>query len=198
MMRFAQPTSEYGKREPSAVMARMMQPTITETMTGPTSSASDMAVPSILRRVFIGENGESVECSYASGAFAASTERSDPYFEWALRFHQDLNHFEDRLLGWARDPASLADDDFDPPSRATISMAIEIVRSLKVLTMDRVAPDNATRLNFRGASVGSAGEISLELAAGPSAETYRIETDGTVTRLIFSNHRLVRQEMHPR
>lgn len=131
-------------------------------------------------------------------AGAASPERSDPYMEWALRFDQGLKRADERIRAWARDAAALADEDLEPPSRETIVCAIEIVNQLKVLVMDRVAPATATLLNLKGASLGSGGEISLELGSGPFAVTYRIESDGTVTELFFKNNRLVRREQFPR
>jgi len=90
--------------------------------------------------------------------------------------------------------AALADEDLEAPSRETIVRAIEIINQLKVLVMDRVAPATATLLNLKGASLGSGGEISLELGSGPFAVTYRIESDGTVTELFFKNSRLIRRD----
>ncbi len=127
-----------------------------------------------------------------------SPERSDPYVEWALRFDQGLRRADERIRGWSRDAAALADEDLEAPARDTTVRAIEIINRLKVLVMDRVAPSTATLLNLKGASLGSGGEISLELAAGPFAVTYRVESNGTVTELFFKNNRLIRRSQIPR
>ncbi len=127
-------------------------------------------------------------------ACGPSPERSDPYMEWALRFDQGLKRVDQRIRDWSRDAAAIADEELEAPSRETIVRAIEIINQLKVLVMDRVAPATATLLNLKGASLGSGGEISLELGSGPFAVTYRIESDGTVTELFFKNSRLIRRD----
>lgn len=60
--------------------------------------------------------------------------------------------------------------------------------------MDRVAPSDAVLFDLKGASLGSDGEISLELGSGPFAVTYRIDSDGAVTVLRFKDNRLIRRE----
>ncbi|MCC6677088.1 MAG: hypothetical protein IT436_08085 [Phycisphaerales bacterium] len=121
-------------------------------------------------------------------------ERSDPYTEWAIRFDQGLKRVDERIRVWSRDAAAFADEDLEAPSRETIVRAIEVINQLKLLVMDRVAPATATLLNVKGVSLGSGGEISLELGSGPFAVTYRIESDGTVTELFFRNNRLIRRD----
>jgi hypothetical protein len=128
-------------------------------------------------------------------ACGPSPERSDPYMEWALRFDQGLKRVDQRIRDWSRDAAALADEELEAPSREAIVRAIEIINQLKLLVMDRAAPATATLLNLKGASLGSGGEISLELAAGPFAVTYRIESDGSVTKLFFNNNQLIRREL---
>jgi len=143
-------------------------------------------------------------CDYSQSAGSArlvmvqpvcgpSLERTDPYMEWATRFDQGLRLADQRIREWSRDAAAIADEELQPPSRDTITRAIEIIHQLKVLVMDRVAPSTATLLNLKGASLGSGGEISLELGSGPFAVTYRIESDSTVTELFFKNNRLIRR-----
>lgn len=131
-------------------------------------------------------------------ACGPSPERSDPYMEWALRFEQGLKRADERIRVWSRDAASLADEDMEAPSRETIVRAIEIINQLKVLVMDRVAPATATLWNLKGVSLGSGGEISLELGSGAFAVTYRIESDCSVTELLFKNNRLIRRGQVPR
>lgn len=120
-------------------------------------------------------------------------ERSHPNVEWELRFDQGLKRADERIRSWSRDGAALADEDLQAPSRDTIVRAIEIINQLKVLVMDRVAPATKTLPNLRGTSLGSGGEISLELGSGPFAVTYRIESDATVTELLFKNSLLIRR-----
>lgn len=131
-------------------------------------------------------------------ACGPSPERSDPYMEWALCFDQGLRRVDQRIRDWSRDAAALADEDLEAPSRETIARALEIINQLKVLVMDRVAPSTATLLNLKGVSLGSGGEISLELGSGSFAVTYRIESDATVTELFFKNNRLIRRDQIPR
>lgn len=118
-------------------------------------------------------------------------ERTDQSTEWAIRFDQGLKRAQERVLGWSRDAAFLADDGFEAPSRNSILRAIEIIDRLREQVMDRVAPAATTLLNLKGVSLGSGGEISFELGSGGLAVTYRIDTDGAVTELLFKNNRLV-------
>jgi hypothetical protein len=111
--------------------------------------------------------------------------------EWAKRFEQGLETVRARITDWSRDPTPLTDEDKDPPSSRAFARAMEIVEGLEVQVMDRVPPQGASMLNLRGASVGSGGEISIELAGGRYACTYRIEADGSVTKMIFRDHRLI-------
>ena len=136
----------------------------------------------------------SAHLALVPSACGASAERSDPRMEWAIRFDQGLKRAAERISVWSRDSASLADDGLEAPSREAIARAFEIMNKMKVLVMDRVAPVTATQLNFKGVSLGSGGEISLELGSGPFAATYRIEPDGTVTELFFFNNELLRRE----
>lgn len=131
--------------------------------------------------------------SIVQPAGASCPEQSHPNVEWELRFDQGLKRADERIRSWSRDGAALADEDLQAPSRDTIVRAIEIINQLKVLVMDRVAPATATLLNLRGTSLGSGGEISLELGSGPFAVTYRIESDATVTELIFKNNLLIQR-----
>lgn len=140
----------------------------------------------------------SAHVALVPSACGASAERSDPRMEWALRFDQGLKRAAERIRVWSRDSASLADDGLEVPSREAITRAFEIINEMKVLVMDRVAPVTATLLNFKGASLGSGGEISLELGSGPFAVTYRIEPDGTVTELFFCNNQLFHREQFAR
>lgn len=130
-------------------------------------------------------------------ACGPSSERSDPYTEWALRFDQGLKRVDERIRVWSREAASLADEDLEAPSREAIVRAIEIVNRLKELVMDRVAPATAKLLNLNGVSLGSDGEISFELGSGPFALTYRIESDGAVTELFFLYNQLIRRSRIP-
>lgn len=133
---------------------------------------------------------------YVQPVSGFSPERSDPYVEWAIRFEQGLRRAEDRIRAWSRDAASLADDDLEAPPREAIVRAFELIDELKERVMDRVAPSNATLMNFKGASLGTGGEISFEFVTGSLAVTYRIEPDGTVTKLLFQNNKLIHRE-HP-
>lgn len=138
-------------------------------------------------------NGARTQVVGGQPIWGPSSERSDPHTEWALRFDKGLKRADERIRMWSHDAASLADEGLEAPSRETIVRAIEIINRLKVLVMDRVAPATATLLNLKGVSLGSGGEISLELGSGPFAVTYRIESDGTVTELFFKNHRLIQR-----
>ena len=120
-------------------------------------------------------------------------ERSDRKVDWALRFDQGLRRADECIRSWSRDGAALVDEELQAPSRETVVRAIEVIRQLKVHVMDRVAPATATLLNLRGTSLGSGGEISVELGSGPFAVTYRIESDATVTELLFKNSLLIRR-----
>ena len=123
-----------------------------------------------------------------------SPERSDPYIEWALRFELGLQRAFERIRDWYRNAASLADEDLEAPSRETIIQAIRVIDQLKHQVMDRVAPEGTKLLEFRGVSLDSGGEISIELGSGPLAVTYRVESDGTATRMTFKNCKLIRTE----
>lgn len=128
----------------------------------------------------------------------SSLESSDPYRDWAIRFEHGLALAEDRIRAWERNPAALAEEDLEPPSREAVSRAISVIDQLKTLVMDRIQPASSTLLNLKGVSLGTGGEISLELGAGPFAITYRIEPDGSLTAMHFKNHRLDRHEQIPR
>lgn len=129
---------------------------------------------------------------------APSSERSDPYMEWALRFDQDLMRAGERIRTWYRSSAQLADEDLEAPSRVAFSRAIEAISQLKTMVMDRVAPTTAKLLDLKGVSLGSGGEISFELASGPFAVTCRVESDGGITQMYFKNNQLFRREHIPR
>lgn len=128
----------------------------------------------------------------------ASAERSDPRVAWALRFDQGLKSAADRIRVWSRDSASLTDDGLEVPSRDTVARALKAIEEMKELVMDRVAPVNATLLNFKGVSLGSGGEISFELGSGAYAVTYRIEPDCSITELFFCNNELFHRERFSR
>lgn len=118
-------------------------------------------------------------------------ERSDRYSEWALKFEQDIKRLVDRLHAWSRNPQAIADDDYQTPTKATIALAVYVADGLKVMAMDRVGPSGATLLNVKGASIGSGGEITIELAAEDFAVTFRAEPNGMVTHSSFRDNRLV-------
>lgn len=133
----------------------------------------------------------SAHVALVPSAFGASTERSDPRMEWALRFDQGLRRAAERIHDWSRDSFLLADDDLEAPSSTCFERAYDMINWLKAQVMDRVVPADEAMLNFRGVSLGSGGEISFELGSGPIAVTYRIEIDGTVTQLFFFNNKLI-------
>lgn len=157
------------------------------TLEHPSASFRDYSVSAASTRVAIDQ--------YSRGP---GLERSDPHTEWAIRFDQGLKRAEERIRAWSRDAGALADEDLQAPSRDAMDRAIEVINLLKVLAMDRVPPAQTTLLNLRGVSLGSGGEISLELGAGPLAVTYRVESDGAVTELHFMNNRLIRRDQIPR
>lgn len=123
----------------------------------------------------------------------ATPEKSDRYTDWALRFEQSLKKVEDRIRDWSRDPSALTEEGLEAPSTDAITSALSVIRALETMAMDRVPSNYSVLLDLIGASVGSDGEISLELASGPFAMTYRIQVDGNVSRLFFRDNRLVRR-----
>lgn len=139
-------------------------------------------------------SADSAHVALVPSACGASAERSDPRFEWALQFERALKRAAARIDGWSRDSDSLADDDLESPTRACLARASQMIDRLKAKVMDRVLPTDEAMLCFKGASLGSAGEISFELGSGPIAVTYRIEPDGSITQLFFYNNKLIRRE----
>lgn len=85
------------------------------------------------------------------------------------------------LVEWGRDPSSLGDEDFFPPSTQVVGLACELAqyfRDSESPAPSRVVPDGDGGIAFEWDS----GELSLAL---------EIDDELNVEGLTFQNHRLV-------
>jgi len=131
------------------------------------------------------------------GSSVSGSEFFDGTTDPARTIEKGLRGMRERLTGWLRDPSTLEDDDLDAPTAKTIRLALDLVRRLDVATMDRVAPPDVILLIPRGAAIAGDGGISLEFSNGRLGMTLQIRSDGTVTRMVFVNDRLMSRRQLP-
>lgn len=134
----------------------------------------------------------------AQPASGDSASGSDPGLEWAKRFDQGLKRASERILDWWRDPNMLSDDGLEPLSRDAVDQANGIIKRLDAQVMDSVVPASKMEWRFEGVSLGSSGEISLELASSRYSTIYRVEADGALTVIHFEGNRLIQYDHYPR
>jgi hypothetical protein len=87
---------------------------------------------------------------------------------------------EHKLPAWEREPQLLADDGIEPPTKATVLLALRVARSLRKRSPPptRVVPD-------------ADGGIVFEREDHDVLETVRVNPDGTVEYCRFRNARLL-------
>ena len=88
---------------------------------------------------------------------------------------------DEQLIEWARDPGQLEDDGIEPPSRPIISLACELVRTMR---------DNGCPRPLRVVPNGDGG-ITFERKDGSLFQAIEIQEDGTIEFTVFENSRLV-------
>ena len=91
----------------------------------------------------------------------------------------------DRLLAWWEEPSLAGDDDgFEPPSRESIHVALQLARAYRDNFLSpplRVVPDGE-------------GGVAFERRSGNLFESLRVAADGRAELLAFENSRLVLRE----
>lgn len=109
---------------------------------------------------------------------------TDPEFTIRRERERVLAAMIDRLLAWYRDPASVADDDVESPSRTGIRAAIELLRGMQ-------SGQPWQGLTPRGVSVSTGGSISLAFRVNSHEVDYECDPAGNVECLVFHQGRLV-------
>jgi hypothetical protein len=122
------------------------------------------------------------------------SERTDPTRQWAQRFDDALDRAELRVRSWASH-TFIPDDDIELPSRKAILAAFDLIDMLRSFVMDRVLNPDVPRLDFVGVSLGACGEVCLELGKGNETLIYQVESDGSITNLIFRDNILIHREV---
>jgi hypothetical protein len=95
---------------------------------------------------------------------------------------------EGQLLRWGLNPEELEEEGIEPPSRATLALAIQVAKTMDRSALpepDRVVPD-------------AHGGIVFESEDGGRVETIRVSPDGSIELCLFEDCRLVRREPLPR